>query len=169
MLINCECILCIIFFHLWPAMLDPTLTCEPLTLSFVQSPQVACRFNHNSIPRSDSKSWNLTWHQQWKTQFLHRIFRLTLFVRAKHVSPESGTPDKEFYPRTYVEVNPPSRRVRVQRVLFFLLTITLTLSLKGQGKANTKSPVLSAVHHSWLDLCNRVSLYFVQHSTCFYA
>ena len=73
---------------------------------------------------------------------------------------------KSFFLVRMMRSNPPSRRVRVQRVLFFLLTITLTLSLKGQGKANTKSPVLSAVHHSWLDVCNKMSLYFGQHSTC---
>ena len=74
---------------------------------------------------------------------------------------------KSFFLVRMMRSNPPSRRVRVQRVLFFLLTITLTLSLKGQGKANTKSPVLSTVHHSWLGVCNKVSLYFGQHSTCF--
>ena len=74
MLINCECILCIIFFHLWPAMLDPTLTCEALTLSFVQSSQVACRINQNSIPRSDSKSWKLDMTSTVKTPIFAQNF-----------------------------------------------------------------------------------------------
>ena len=69
---------------------------------------------------------NWAWHQQWKPQFLHRIFRLTLFVRAKHVSPESGTPDKEFFPRTYDEVKPP----------FSLRTSTKSLILSSYHNLN---------------------------------
>ena len=107
-------------------MLDPTLTCEALTLSFVQSSQVACWISLNSIPRSDSKSWKLDKTSTVKTPILHRIFRLTLFVRAKHVSPESGTPDKEFYPRTYVEVKPP----------FSLRTSTKSLILSSYPNLN---------------------------------
>ena len=109
---------------------------------------------------------NWTRHQQWKPQFCTE-YSVSLCLSGQsmcHRSLEHLT--KSFFLVRMMRSNPPSRCVRVQRVLFFLLTITLTLSLKGQGKANTKRPVLSAFHHSWLDVCNKVSLSFGQHSTC---